>query len=160
LELPVRRRRGFSLPEILTAIVIMAIIAAMMIPQLTELRTRSGLRAARMQLVAALSAARAAAVQKGKPASVQMAGSAIVVNVVSGLRNESLQIFGPLRLDRTTGASLFPVSGAPTTIVYDARGLISPASATTTRYALRMGRMSDTVCLTGSGAVMIKGCVL
>lgn len=159
-EYLVRRRRGFSLPELLSVIAVLAVIAALVIPTLTELRSRTGLRAARTQVVSALAAARAASVQKGKTASVTLSNGTIVVSAMSGLRAQPMQIFGPLRLERTTGVVLAPLSGAPTTIVYDARGLITPASVAVARYELRIGALADTVCLTGAGTVMAKGCVL
>ncbi|AMW04086.1 hypothetical protein GEMMAAP_03025 [Gemmatimonas phototrophica] len=144
----------------MAVIAVLAVVASMVVPSISELRERSGLRAAREQFVSALAAARAASVQKGKTASVTLSNSTIVVSATTGLSAQSLQIYGPLRLERTTGAMLTPLSGAPTTIVYDARGLITPTTTSVARYQLQIGTLADTVCLTGAGTVMAKGCVL
>lgn len=159
-EYHVRRRRGFSLIELMAVVAIIAIIAATIIPAVADLRTRSGLRSARTLLVSAFSAARAAAVQKGKTATVSLSDGALTVTAMSGLRPAPVQIQGPVNLSRTTGAALAPLAGAPTEVVYDARGLITPTTGTVARYELRLGARADTVCVTGAGTILPKGCVL
>lgn len=155
-----RRRRGFSLPELLTAVVIVALLALLVLPLTTELRERTALRSARLELASAFAAARAAAVQKGKSATVTLEGSTISVTVMSGAPPHSIPMLGPLKLDRASGTTVRPLASAPTVIQYDARGLVTPTSTATSRYELRSGRRADTVCLTGAGAVMPRGCVL
>lgn len=155
-----RRRRGFSLVELLAVIAITAIIAAMTVPAMSDLRTRSGLRSARALVLSSFSAARASAIQKGKTATVTLNNSVLSVTAMSGLRAEPVQIQGPVNVSRTTGAVVAPLNGAPTSIVYDARGLITPNSTSIARYELRLGSRRDTVCITGAGTIMPKGCVL
>lgn len=140
--------------------VIVALLALMVLPMTTELRERTALRSARMELVSAFAAARAAAVQKGKNATVTFEGSTISVTAMSGLSPRSVLMLGPLKLDRVSGASLRPLASAPTSIQYDARGLVTPVLSNTSRYELRIGSRADTVCLTGAGTVMPRGCVL
>lgn len=159
-ECLVRRRRGFSLVEILAVIAIVAVIASITVPALSDLRTRSGLRAARQLLVTSFSVARSAAIQKGKTASILFADGAVSVTAMSGLRDLPVQIQGPVNFNRSTGAVLAPLAGAPMQITYDARGLISPYTASLARYELRLGERADTVCVTGAGMVLPKGCVL
>lgn len=155
-----RRRRGFSLPEVLIVIVLLGVIASMVVPAISDLRTRSGLRSARSLVLASLSAARAAAIQKGKTATLSVVNSTLSVSARSGLRSDSVQIQGPVNLSRVTGAVIAPLNGSPTQLVYDARGLVTPVRNTISRYELRMGSRADTVCVTGAGTIMPKGCVL
>lgn len=160
LEYRERRRRGFSLIELLLVIAVLGVVATMVMPAIGELRARSGLRSARTLFVSSLATARSAAVQKGKTARLTLTGGALAVTAMSGLRATPIQIQGPVYLARITGASFAALRGAPTEIVYDARGLITPAINTVARYELRVGALTDTVCITGAGHVMAKGCVL
>lgn len=155
-----RRRRGFSLTELLIVIVLIGLIASAVVPAINETRARSGLRSARLLMLSALSAARAAAIQKGKTATLTMSNSTLTVLAMSGIRAEPVQVHGPLSLSRTTGAVLAPLNGAPTQLVYDLRGLVTPATSSVSRYELRLGGRADTVCITGAGTIMPKGCVL
>ncbi len=141
-------------------IVLLGVIASMVVPVINDLRNRSGLRSARSLVLSSLSAARAAAVQKGKTASLTFVNSTITVTAMSGLRAEAVQIQGPVNLNRTTGAVLAPLNGSPTELVYDARGLVTPVRPNISRYELRLGSRADTVCVTGAGTIMPRGCVL
>ena len=109
-----RRRRGFSLPELLTAVVIVALLALLVLPLTTELRERTALRSARLELASAFAAARAAAVQKGKRATVTLEGSTISVTVMSGAPPRSVPMLGPLKLDRASGTTVRPLASAST----------------------------------------------
>jgi type IV fimbrial biogenesis protein FimT len=160
MEYHVRRSRGFSMIEVLVVVAVVAIIASLVVPGIAELRERSGLRAARTLVVTALSSARSAAIQKGKTATLTIADGAISVSALSGLRVAPVQIQGPVHIHRTTRAELAPLAGAPTEITYDARGLITPNSTRVARYELRLGSRADTLCITGAGMLMAKGCVL
>ncbi len=155
-----RRRRGFTLPEVLIVILLLGVLAAMVVPAISDLRTRSGLRSARQLVLASLSAARAASIQKGKTATLSLVGGTLTVTARSGLLSEEVQMQGPVNLSRVTGAVIAPLNGAPTQLVYDARGLVTPVQSSISRYELRMGSRADTVCITGAGTIMPKGCVL
>jgi prepilin-type N-terminal cleavage/methylation domain-containing protein len=160
LEFHVRRRTGFSLIELLVVIAIVSVIASMVMPRMRELRSRSGLRSARTLLVSALAAARAGAVQMGRTASLTMVGGTLSVTAVSGTRVTPVQIHGPVSINRVTGVLFAPLAGAPTLLTYDSRGLITPNTRAMARYELRFGGLADTVCVTGAGMVLARGCVL
>lgn len=159
-ECHVRRRRGFTLPEVLIVIVLIGVLASMVVPAISDLRARSGLRSARSLVLASLSAARAAAIQKGKTATLSLVNGTLTVTALSGIRSDSVQIQGPVSLSRVTGATIAPLNGAPTQLVYDARGIVTPALGSVSRYVLSMGSRADTVCISGAGTIMPKGCVL
>ncbi len=154
------RRPGFSLVEVLLVVVILGLMMAMALPRITEMKSKSSLRAARQGLSSLFATARAAAVQKGKVATLTMSGTTASVVVLSGLQGQPVTIMGPVRFDQQFGATLAALSAAPMSIRYDARGLVTPSSVAITRYRLNVGTYSDTVCVNGVGLVMLKGCDL
>jgi type II secretory pathway pseudopilin PulG len=158
LVVPVRR--GFSLVQLLMVVALMGAILFQLIPTIRDLKVRSALRAARMELVAAFSAAQEAALQKGKVATLTISGNTLSVTALSGLTGNSVPVLGPLRFDADFGATITPLTPAPATLTFDARGLITPATTTTSSYVLTVQNRADTVCVTGGGLVLPKGCVL
>lgn len=152
-------RRGFSLIELLLVIVLLGAIMFRVVPTVRDLKDRSALRAARMELVAAFAAAQEAALQKGKVATLTMAGSVVTVTALSGLTGNTVPILGPIRFSEF-GATLTPLASAPSVVSFDARGLITPATTTTRSYLLALPGRADTVCISGGGLVLPKGCAL
>lgn len=146
--------------ELLLVVGTLAILFAVVAPRITTLRASTQLRAGRQQLTAAFAAARVAALQKGKLATLTLSGSAATVSVLSGLTNTATQVFGPIRLDSALGVNLVALSGAPTTLRWNGRGLLTPAPAQTLRYQLTVGTKADTVCLSTIGLILPKGCAL
>lgn len=146
--------------ELLLVVAILAVLFATVAPRLSTVRSTTQLRAGRQQITAAFAAARVAALQKGKPATLTLSGNAATVSVVSGLMNTATQVFGPIRLDSALGVSVVALSGAPTTLRWNGRGLLTPAPAQTLRYQLTVGTKADTVCLSTIGLILPKGCAL
>lgn len=146
--------------ELLLVVGILAAIFAITAPRLTTIRATTQLRAGRQQITAAFAAARVAALQKGKPATLTLSGNAATVSVLSGLSNTATAVFGPIRLDSALGVSVVALAGAPTTLRWNGRGLLTPAPAQTLRYQLTSGTKADTVCLSTVGLILPKGCVL
>jgi type IV fimbrial biogenesis protein FimT len=70
-SLPRRRAHGFTLIELVTAIVVMALLATLALPSFTQFVANQRVRNASFDLMAALSLARSEAVTQGKPASLQ-----------------------------------------------------------------------------------------
>lgn len=157
---PLRRRLGFTMIEVLLVLGVSAIMFALAIPQMTTIKSSTTLRAGRQQLTAAFAAARAAALQKGKMATLTMVGSTARVSVMSGLDATSVNVFGPVRLDAEFGITLTPVASAPMTVTFDSRGLLTPTPGTVLRYRMAYGSVSDTLCISPAGVIMPKGCQL
>ena len=58
------------------------------------------------EYTAAIDAARAAALQKGKTATLTLDGNVATVTVLSGLAGTEVRVFGPVRLSQSLGVSL------------------------------------------------------
>jgi Tfp pilus assembly protein FimT len=154
------RRGGFSVVELLLVIVIVSIIYFRIAPAFSELKARSALRAARMEVASTFAAARAAAMQKGRTATLILSNVSAKVTVASAITGAPVTLVGPITYYNAHGTTLSALNAAPTTIVFDGRGLIAPASATIQRYRLTSARWSDTICVSGAGIVLPRGCQL
>lgn len=147
--------------EIFIVIGILAVLYAMTGPKVAELRSRSALRAARQELSSAFASARAAALQKGKTATLTLGGDSAIVTVLSGLAGTSVTVFGPIKFNLELNSSLTALSGAPTTVSFDARGLMTPVVAgVTNKYRLSNGIYADTVCISAVGIILPRTCAL
>jgi type II secretory pathway pseudopilin PulG len=158
--LPRRSRLGFTTTELIMVVVIMAVTFAMVIPRMTTIKNSSELRAGRQQLTAAFAAARSAALQKGKTATLTITGSVINVSVLSGISFTSTSVLGPIRLDKSLGLTLSAIGSSPTTLVYNARGLLNPTPAAVLKYQISNGTTADTLCISTAGLILPKGCTL
>jgi Tfp pilus assembly protein FimT len=143
--------------EVLLVVAMLAALFALAAPRFTVVRDESAARSARLQLGSAFAAARAAAVQKGKPATVTIDGTDVTVTVLSGLEGTEVTVLGPMRFNGTTNALLTSVSGV-TEVVYDPRGMVTPALDGIAKFALSAGEVSDTLCISASGLVLPKDC--
>lgn len=141
-------------------VVIMGTLFMITVPKITELKARTALRASHETLESAFATARAAAMQKGKRSTLTLAGNTVGVTVLSGLTNTATQVMQPLLMSSTFGTTLSAIGTAPTTIAFDARGLVTPVSATIAKYQISLGSYSDTLCVSGAGVVLRRGCQL
>lgn len=157
---PLRRRLGFTMIEVLLVVGVAAIMFAMVVPRMTTIKNSASMRAARQELSAAFAAARAAALQKGKTSTLTIDGSSARVTVLSGLNGAVVSVFGPIMLDTEFGVALTPLSSAPVSINFDARGQLTPTPASVLKYKLSMASSSDTLCISPAGIIMPKGCQL
>jgi Tfp pilus assembly protein FimT len=138
----------------------MGLLAMFAVPRLTELKARTTLRASHDLLEASFATARASAMQKGKQATLSLSGNTVGVTVLSGLTNVSTIVMRPALMSSTFGTDLAALDGAPTSVVFDARGLVTPVRATIAKYQLTVGAYADTVCVSGAGVVLRRGCRL
>lgn len=148
--------------EILMVVAIAGILYVMMGPRVAETRAKASLRAARQELVSAFASARAAALQKGKTSTLTLTSGTATVTVLSGLNGTSTTVFGPIKFNGDLNTTVTALGGAPTSISYDARGLVTPAPAANDvrKYRLVSGIYADTLCISAAGIILPRGCQL
>ena len=141
-------------------VTIMGTLFVITVPKITELKARTALRASRETLASAFATARAVAMQKGKRSTLTLSGNTIGVEVVNGLTATLMNVVRPQSFSSTFGTNLAPIGTAPTSITFDARGLVTPVRATISKYQISLGSYADTVCVSGAGVVLRRGCRL
>lgn len=147
-------------------VAIMGSLFVIIVPKITELKARTALRASRETLASAFATARAVAMQKGKRSTLTLSGNTIGVEVVNGLTATLTSVVRPQSFSSTFGTNLAPIGTAPTSITFDARGLVTPVPAATpngatiSKYQISLGSYADTVCVSGAGVVLRRGCRL
>ena len=143
--------------------IVMAVSAIMVgfaIPNVFMARDTASRRAARQELAAAFAAARAAALQKGKLATLTLTTNSATVSVLSGIAGTAVTVLGPVQFNTSLMARIDALDGAPTTIQFNARGMMTPTPATTQLYQVSVGMLKDTVCISPAGIILPKGCQL
>lgn len=158
LRLP--NRRGMTLPELLIAVVIIGIIFAFSVTKMATASDSASRRAARQQFIAAFAATRAAALQKGKTATLTLTSTSATVAVQSGLAGNATTVWGPLEFNTALNVIIEPLGGATSTISYSSRGLLTPTPGGILRYRLTVGASRDTVCISAAGLILPRGCQL
>lgn len=153
-------QRGVSLIEVLIVVAITAIMMAFAFPKLGAARDSATKRAARQELVAVFAATRAAALQKGKTATLTLTSTTATVTAQSGLAGNTVTIMGPINFSTSLKATVMAISGSATTVRYNARGLLTPTPNGNLMYQITTGSMKDTVCINPNGLIMPRGCAL
>jgi Tfp pilus assembly protein FimT len=131
-------------------------LAFFTLPKFSGLYERNQLTSARQEIEAAIATARAAAIQKGRPARLLVSSNQLLVTVTSATGGQTTII--PLKpLD-----SLYRVSVTTTdsAIVYDSRGFASPRLSATAKFRLIGTTRRDSVCVTPAGQIMPRSCAL
>lgn len=146
--------------ETLVVLSVLGLMYVLVGPRLSAIREQSSLRAARQELSSAIAMARAAALQKGKTATLTMSPISASVSVLSGLTGNPVQIYGPLLFNQQLNSTLSALDGAAMTVSFDARGLVTPMPAGISRYRLTSGTRADTICVSPAGIILPKDCQL
>jgi Tfp pilus assembly protein FimT len=154
-----RHRTGYTTIEMIMVVVVTGILFAITLPRFSTVKYGSTLRAGRQQLASVMASARAAALLKGKSAVLVTGSNVATVWAQTGLAGNWVRVAGPVRFD-DSGLTLTPLGNAPASLVYDARGLLSPVPSEILKYELAMPGYADTLCLSRSGVIMQKGCTL
>ena len=150
-------RPGYTLTEMLIVVVMVGALTLMTLPKFSGLVERNKLSAAREEIAAAVATARAAAVQKGRTATLRVSGNTMWVTVVTSNAGATTTIV-PVK----SFSSLYNVSLAATdTIVtYDTRGFASPRLGGTAVFRIVGSSRRDSVCITTAGPIMPRRCSL
>lgn len=152
-------RDGFSLMEVMIVVVMLAGLTALSAPRISAIRDSSNMASARQQLTAAIASARAAAVQKGRPALFIRDGNAFRAVVPMGADPEVIvvprtDLEAEFKVRLTTGGA------ATDTVRFDSRGLASPRLTDTGIYHLVSSARRDSVCVGIVGQIFPRGCKL
>lgn len=151
-------RPGYTLTEMLIVVVMVGALTLITLPKFSGLVERNQLNSAREEIQAAIATARAAAVQKGRTATLRFSGNTMWVTVVTNDAGNTATLV-PVKNYR----SLYNVSlsASDSMITYDMRGFTSPRLASTAVFRI-IGNSSkrDSVCLTAAGQIMPRSCSL
>jgi prepilin-type N-terminal cleavage/methylation domain-containing protein len=153
------RRPGFSMVELLIVLTVLGVTAAMAFPKLSGVNAGTNVRNAQGAVAATVARARAAAIQRGRPARAYVGNGAAwtVVDVYSG----------PIRLGAASQLdSLFKVTmtvegiAAPDSafVEFDARGLGRQAGAAAVQVNFSSNKSAGNVCLRPTGRVILAAC--
>ncbi len=153
------RGRGFTLPELLICMALMATLAALAGPSMTGMRGANAVRGARGEVLATIEAARAAALQRGRRARVEVRGNTMVALVDDGSA-KGFVVVATADLKREYRVELATAVPADTMVTFDPRGLAAPRLGHVARFVVRStaGGARDSVCVSNLGLLLPPGC--
>jgi len=142
--------RGFTMIELMIAVVVMGIITAIGAPKLAAIRDQASVRSATQQIGAYVATARAAAIRRGLRANFKTSGDTMWVEIQ---QPGAPQVIAP----RIPLSETFNVAMTSTTdsIVFDARGFAINLPGTQT-YVVSRSTASDSICVTRLGMISPK----
>ena len=156
-----RNRKGVTLFEIMTVIVLSAIMLTVAIPRITRSKRSASMQSARTQVESYISVARAIAVRNGGKTQLIRSGNMLYVQADTG--TGWVTVVRPVELDQVSGVSL-GTTITSNTIAFDARGMATNLSAsgekfyiTSTTYGTTL---KDSICVTRFGALLDRNCGL
>ena len=148
-----RSRSGFTIIEIMTVMMIMAIVLAFALPKFNSLRNSGRVGSAKIQMSTSLTTARAAAIQNGRPSRWSVSGNTVTLEAQNAAGNYA-KVGVPVDYYTQYSVSL---SANPSTINFDGRGIATGLSATAKVYV--RGITTDSICVTRLGVVLRNGCL-
>lgn len=150
-------RRGFTLVEMLIVIAVMSILALFIVPKFEGLYEANRLASARQEVTTAIATARAAAIQKGRPATLSVTGNQLTVTVTNPSGGQTT-VIPRSPLDTLYGVRVKPPAAS---LVFDVRGFLSTTlSGGIGKFQLSALSRSDSVCITATGQIIPRGCTL
>lgn len=146
---------GFTLVELLIVIVLMGILATIGLPKLSQQSTALTVHSATQEVASYLAQARATAVATGRPIWFVRAGNVVGVSTTA----DSVGFLKSTDLGSAHGVSVSSLAD-PTTIEFDARGMIPGGVGAALPIVLSKGNARDSVCVLGLGRISVKDCSL
>jgi Tfp pilus assembly protein FimT len=145
---------GFTLVEVVIIVTIVAGLALLAAPKFTTIQDRSSLRSARQRIDAMVATARAAAIQKGRPARVAIRGNTAAVVATVNDAGATTNVGAPVPLDSLYGVVVALAGSADTAVIFDPRGFASPRLAGTLVYRFTKGGRTDSTCVSRVGQLL------
>lgn len=141
----------------LIVVSVVGMLTLFALPRFSGLVERNQLTAAREELAAAIATARAAAVQKGRTATLFLSGNQMWVTVVTSNAGTTTTVV-PVK----SFSSLYNVSVTATdpSITFDMRGFVNPRLSSTGKFFITGASRRDSVCITTAGQIMPRSCSL
>ncbi|HUE89452.1 MAG TPA: type II secretion system protein [Vicinamibacterales bacterium] len=140
-------QRGFTMVELMIAVVVMGIIMAVGMPKLGAIRDQASVRSATQQIGAYVATTRAAAIRRGLRANFKTRGDTMWVEIQQPGAPEI--IAPPIPLAETFNIQLSTISDS---ITFDARGFALGLAATQ-KFVVTRASASDSICVTRLGMV-------
>src|SRR6185503_3699840 len=146
--------------EMLIVVGIISLLSLFSLPKFRGLAERNRLTSAREELAAAIATARAAAVQKGRTATLFLSGNQMWVTVVTNNAGSTTTIVPVKSFGTLYNVSVSPKDPALTSVTFDMRGFATPRLAQTGVFRMVRGTKKDSLCITTAGQLMPRSCSL
>ncbi|MFN2563883.1 MAG: Tfp pilus assembly protein FimT/FimU [Gemmatimonadaceae bacterium] len=156
-----RNRRGFTLIEVMTVVVLAALMMAMAFPHLKNVRGSGSMSSGRAQVESYLAVARAVAIRNGVRSFLIREGNTLRVMADSVTGSSLVVVVRPTNLS----SSNVTIGATKDTVIFDSRGLAVNLSASGERFYLTLASGAgagarDSICVTRLGLVLDRKCGL
>lgn len=144
--------------EVLTVIVIIALLSVFALPRLARLRYQGQLSSATTRFTRAVMAARQVAIQRGKHSYFKHRNSTVWVIVdTTGVNSDSVVITSVQDLNDLYGVTVMSPTGL-TSIEYDPRGVSAQASKQVFAFKHTISGLVDSLCVSRLGNTIRDRC--
>jgi type II secretory pathway pseudopilin PulG len=157
-----RNRRGFTIIEIMTVVVMVILVTAITFPKLKETRRAASMQSARTQLESYVATARSVAVRNGVRAYLVRKNSQM--RVMADSANTLVTVVRAIDFREVSNVNLSSDAATdPDTIIFDARGIATNLTAGRKFYiTVATGQYGagtvDSLCVTRFGMVLDRNC--
>jgi len=152
-----RNRKGVTLFELMTVVVIAGVMMLVALPRMSESRKSAGMSSARTQVESYLATARAVAIRNGGKTQLVRYGNTLMIQADTG--TGWVTVVRPVEL----GAKNISITPSVNAMAFDARGLATGLNATGEKFYIQIASgygagTKDSVCITRFGAVLDRKC--